>query len=684
MRNMSFFALVLSSSLLLFFSCSNEKDMGIEDLQHAQHSTSQTITRSQGDSYDDLMVLGDKQTNPYSIKIMQEAANITRAGTLQPTHLYVRFLPADTTQYNLLVNDLNLELFDFPLDYEIVQEGAYYHDPDVPEGAITWQYTTVDSEFNFPLGITYEVLETCYIPDTEDEAGKGETRSGDDKTLAELLEDKAFEIAGFVNESDIETRGFLKRERPEGRFQFWDDHYNRLEPLKGVKVRCHTIVKWSTTFTCEDGTYSMDSRFRIGPHYALVFHNNKGFEMYCNWGPLARANYNLGWHSKKGHSRDFYNNSVAWDWCAVNNAGYEYFQMCEKEGILKPPHNLKVWIFRHKNNISAAPMLNKVQHMVGIAPDTATERFLNNMFVNAPVHILVSFFRNWLPDITIGCKGSDIRSIYRTVNHEFAHASHYSKVGSRYWADYVSYIITYGAYGREVDYNSGVCGVGEMWGYSMGGVQYYEQYLKRSVIGTDVSFNSLGYDEEWFKPDIIWNLYRDRILTKQQIFNCMTSDVRNVMLLRNKMDSQYPAKIYRIKEAFFDYGYYDYKGEWGIQNDTEQTLIVTIDKKKNNGIRTTSDFRINPGESRIIFGRADESRFTSIRSTYRGLWSVTIKDPSGRLLKRWVDPTAIKNYTSDKIDFFVYGNKWNLTRISYNNRYNYLWTFILDDESLAN
>ena len=30
------------------------------------------------------------------------------------------------------------ELLDHPMDYEIVREGDWYHDPGVPEGEITW------------------------------------------------------------------------------------------------------------------------------------------------------------------------------------------------------------------------------------------------------------------------------------------------------------------------------------------------------------------------------------------------------------------------------------------------------------------------------------------------------------------------------------------------------------------
>lgn len=674
--------LFISALLFALSGCTN--DFGVEETRPEQDWAGRAITRSQTDSGTGIMTLGQKQINPYALVIMQQAADELEIGAkLEPTHLYVRFLPTDSTQYNILARDMELELFDFPLDYEIIQEGSFYHDPTLPEDAITWQYTTVEPGFSFPENITYEVLEECYIPNTEDEE-ISMASGGDGRTTAQMLEEQAFAIAGIeCDEPEAPARASAKR--PEGKFQFWDDCNNYYKPLKGVKVRCHVIVKWSTTFTREDGTYSMDSKFRIGPHYALVFHNSKGFELYCNWGPLARANYNMGWHNKKGYSENISRISEAWKWCAVSNAGYEYYQMCEKEGIAKPPHDLKVWVFKHKGNASAAPMLNKLGNVVGFNPSGAIVRFLNNMFINYPANFLLSFFRNWLPDVTIGCKGSDIKDIYEIVNHEFAHASHFSKVGSNYWADYVSYIITYGAYGQESYYNAGVCGVGEMWGYAMGWLQYHEQYMKDIVRGSEMDYPR---DESlhWFKPHILWDLYRDRIVNKQQIFSCLTSDVRSVMSLRSKMIARYPAKTDRIKEAFFDYGYYDYKGEWSVLNDTEQPLVVFIDKTLNSDRRDTLNFPLNPGESAVIFGRADESEFTAIRYASRGLHSVTVQDEDEQIIKRWCDDLKSINDRAifhDGINFFVYGDKWELTKTSYNNRYNYLWTFTLDEESLA-
>jgi hypothetical protein len=76
---------------------------------------------------------------------------------LPVTHLYVRFLPAGLEEMKTL-QDLDIVLTTFPLDYEIVTPGDYYHDPTISEDQITWLYAVVEPDFQFPA-VQYEVLE---------------------------------------------------------------------------------------------------------------------------------------------------------------------------------------------------------------------------------------------------------------------------------------------------------------------------------------------------------------------------------------------------------------------------------------------------------------------------------------------------------------------------------------------
>lgn len=119
-----------------------------------------------------MLILGDQIPNAYTIDNMTQAyINISKSSKkssvvlntpLKPTHYYVRFLPKSEQELALLYNDTTLILFDFPIDYEILGNGTYYHDPSLPDSAITWQYCTVEIGYVFP-DLEYEIMEELYL-----------------------------------------------------------------------------------------------------------------------------------------------------------------------------------------------------------------------------------------------------------------------------------------------------------------------------------------------------------------------------------------------------------------------------------------------------------------------------------------------------------------------------------------
>lgn len=514
-------------SFVLFSSCTKDETEDLIDNTPANAITSQTRAVSEIDL--------TPQPNPYALKVMQGVYDSYKvAKKLLPTDVYVRFLPQDSVQLSTLKYDYKLELFDHPLDIEI-PEDAVYMDPTLPEGDFTWLYATVKPNFVFPKAITYEILEQCYIPEEGEEIVT--TRGG-----TANVEEAAFISLGYVLEPEPETRAKV---RPEGIIRVYDNSAKSYVPVKGVKIRCHRFVKWSTTFTDENGHYTMDSKFRYKPHYAIVFDNAKDFDIWGNWGPLARANLNMGWHSSKGHSRDIKEGSFAWDWAAVNNAAYDYYKMCEATGISKPPRTIKIWVFKGWTK-SSAPMLRRVKHAIGLNGHSDWTNFFVNIHVVPITSILRSMLKCVLPDITIGTKGSNYRQVYNLVNHELSHASHFSTVGSAHWAKYISYIITYGGYGDGTGRNAQLCGVGEMWGYSMGHIQEFEKYAPEYFL------EGYPYTNYWMKPHVFWDLVRFNILTKKQIYDCLAPGVVTYDTLVAKMYENHPDKAFAIEKAFLN------------------------------------------------------------------------------------------------------------------------------------
>ncbi|MEO6358137.1 MAG: hypothetical protein ABIU77_04415 [Ferruginibacter sp.] len=127
------------------------------------------VVNTIGDSTDELTILGAQRANPYTVANMTQSYNnlgLTNV-SVTATNKYVRFLPNSGLQLSTLdsIMDVqNLELFDAPMDYDVVKEGTYYQDPTIPDTMVTWQYAVVPTNFVAPAGTTYQVLSQIHIP----------------------------------------------------------------------------------------------------------------------------------------------------------------------------------------------------------------------------------------------------------------------------------------------------------------------------------------------------------------------------------------------------------------------------------------------------------------------------------------------------------------------------------------
>ena len=122
---------------------------------------------AQNDTIHTRTVLGRRLTNnPYSVVTMQQASRnlYGQANGISINKKYVRFKPSSESQLEQLVA-LGLPLFDYPLDYEVTQQGDYY-DQGLPATEIPWFYTVVDPTFTAPSGIQYQLLADLHVPPT--------------------------------------------------------------------------------------------------------------------------------------------------------------------------------------------------------------------------------------------------------------------------------------------------------------------------------------------------------------------------------------------------------------------------------------------------------------------------------------------------------------------------------------
>ena len=215
------------------------------------------------------IVLGDKLPNPYSLSVMQKAADelaeestLKSAKILQATHYYLRFAPRDTAELDILEADTSIFFYSYPMDYAIEQEGDTYTDPGQPEGVLKWMYCAVEVDHKLP-DVPYEVLDALYILEETNVVVESAEDDGDDfeegnksarNDYWEALEMKAKEIVG------AEVSYNKAKWRPQGDVYYHDTSTNCDIALGGVPVRCRkSMFVTHQCCTNENGHFSFES-----------------------------------------------------------------------------------------------------------------------------------------------------------------------------------------------------------------------------------------------------------------------------------------------------------------------------------------------------------------------------------------------------------------------------------------
>lgn len=484
------------------------------------------------------IVLGDRLENPYKTE------NISRAlQSLYPvkadrvevktTDLYVRFLPADDQEYEML-ESLGIELVDHPLDYEITVEGDWYHDPSVPEGNVTWQYAVVPDDFVFP-DMEYEVIDECHIS----EFSPGTRADGIDWAEVEREAYRLTGNEGMLSPADTKASSKVT---PSGRITIVDDNANGGKPfgVAGVKVVCNSFVKFDSSYTDRDGYYKMDKTYSSKLRYRIVFQNDKGFDIGVNLVLVPASVSTLGKAGPEGINMTVTKDSETklFRRCVVNNAAYDYFSRCGADdmNISSPPADLRIWIINAMGASSAVMMHHGA--------------FVEHRLISSFLGEFTKILKFLLPDITIGTKGrNDYRSIYSATCHELAHASHFTKVGKGYWDKYISYIVesyvmTGGmTYGDGSADNAGYCEVGEMWAYYLESKMYKDRY--------GGSFPTFG-TSYWFYPQIFRYL-DERGLKCSDMFSVLDGNVTSRAQLKTALIRAFPSSSEMIEQVFSRY-----------------------------------------------------------------------------------------------------------------------------------
>ncbi|CAM1345441.1 hypothetical protein [Tenacibaculum amylolyticum] len=397
MKNLNGIKSIMLGGLMfsVLFSCQKE-ELEIDMSDPILHS--QNYSKS---SSSEMTKLGKKLENPYSVENMKNAweslknkVKITKNIEIKTTHYYVKFKPKTEEELNILRKDESLILYDIPLDYEIIEQGDFYHDPEIPTDQPTYQYASIPVENKLPEKIHFEILEKLFIPDEDSETNP----SNSDGTV-ELLVDESLKLTDNLGDEKNEKAKFftkLPKWRPQGNIIIWDDNLQRYVPLAGLKVRARRWFITYSGYTNGNGFFSCNGRFRRPANYSFKWQK---YDFEIRRQPLSIAKFN-GPYIRGDWNVNIRNGEQEF-WGTIYRAAFHYYYGNIK-GLRRPPLN---GVFNIKMKIRAI--------------------YQNNNSING-LHCVSCKYLGLGSQVKIFNPQKDSQDIYATTIHELAHASHWA------------------------------------------------------------------------------------------------------------------------------------------------------------------------------------------------------------------------------------------------------------------
>ncbi|NLL13236.1 MAG: hypothetical protein GX267_07520, partial [Fibrobacter sp.] len=386
----------------------------------------------------DQLVLGKKLENPYSVSSMKRARDsLVAQGVLSKsavtdadlgaTHYYIRFKPETDTQFVKLNSDSTLVLWDYPLEYEILEGGTVYRDPEIPAGKPNYLYTAVDVNQLLP-SVEYEILEELILEPEPESSFLEKKRVS---SYYSILEQEALRITDNVPKNEQGLAKIAGKWRPTGNIQVYDDVLGRNVPVVSVNVRTRNWFRWWDGYTDINGNFRCSKEYLGDLAYSLrwQYPDNK-FDIRS--GSLGQAFFN-GPNNKKGSWNLVISSGMSWVYGHIFRAGSYYIGQ-EPFGLSNTPFQ-RVSVCTYDEN----------------APATESGHY-NNANEN-----IIMYQKN-----SSGTAYTSIQ-LFSIASHEFGHAHHdeiytggsvYNNVNGRIkesWAVAVSYFLTSSNYSLPIN-----------------------------------------------------------------------------------------------------------------------------------------------------------------------------------------------------------------------------------------
>ena len=343
-------------------------------------------------------ILGAIRDNPYTVSKMTEAynnINTISIGQVSTTNLYVKFCPDNVDELMVLINE-GLELLDFPMEYEVLEMGDYYDDPNIPEGELPCYYAVVKPNYVFPA-VPYTILESLHIADYDsalaEEAFRltGQEYEGNKSLCTETDPNwPECQCDIYLNINQAEWQACIDAvlnppvnstctsssdwRKPGGRIQIEDTELG-LEGVKKAKV-----VWWNgwftvkTTHTDQNGCWSINTQESGKAYMWVKFKNEKAtirtirlnkFHQYLfavsdYVGIISSPPYNDIEVNYMDHPNVDSQPKRYWVSATTLNAVDEFYDYANQDGFLTPPGDLNVLLHTFGDpEVGGAPMFQQ-------------------------------------------------------------------------------------------------------------------------------------------------------------------------------------------------------------------------------------------------------------------------------------------------------------------------------------
>jgi hypothetical protein len=418
---------------------------GVGSCQFEESPTIVQDAPASGQADTEMLVLGKKLENPYSVENMRKAySNLSMNGRIEEldirtTDLYVRFLPKDSLQVATLLADTTLILWDYPLDFEVTQIGHNYHDPSIPDSLPTYQYTVVKPDYSFPT-VPYEILAELFIPE-EYVPSQGSESSRKSLSFLKKLEQEAFRLTGNLEGEDsyFADDTYARKWRPSGKVTVEEALFfkstGKFLPVVNVKVKAKRWFKLSSTYTDTQGRYTLEE-FGGKVDYQIEFESDRvKITDLLGWS----RNYNGPNNRESGWDPIFLYWRESWANATVLNAAYECRVQVNKNN-LQTPFPTSFWA-------GSGNAFNKLN--IRIKYDEGTGRMVSKPWSINEIKIWTDFSDGRQ-------KGTDY--LYRVTFHELGHSMHArlggslaftSKIIRESWADFIEHLFIVAYYPEQ-------------------------------------------------------------------------------------------------------------------------------------------------------------------------------------------------------------------------------------------